>query len=296
MKNWSEVRTAYFVAQTGSISGAARALDVHRATILRHLDVIERELGAKIFLRDAKGYQLTEVGEDLLRVAKLTEEQFSDFAQRAKGLQGELEGDFILTSLESLSDLLMPAVNRFSRQHPKIRVRWLTGAELMKLEYGQAHVALRSGPMPQDDNYVVLPFIPLSYGLYAHESYLNEHGAPLDEQSLKSHRFVYVESAPQRLGIIKWFNEVVPPEQIVCTSNNREILESAICDGIGIGFMQCQAAGKNKHLRRVLPDMQWDFENWIVTHGDLHRSEKVQAFLSILKSDEYQADVAELKP
>ncbi|CAM3642491.1 MULTISPECIES: LysR family transcriptional regulator [Pseudoalteromonas] len=136
MKHWSEIRTTYFVAQTGSISGAARALGVHRATILRHLDVIEHELGAKVFLRDGKGYQLTELGEDLLRVAKLTDEQFNDFARRAKSQQGELEGEFILTSLDALAHLLMPAVQLFSQKHPKIRIRWLTSAELMKLEYG----------------------------------------------------------------------------------------------------------------------------------------------------------------
>lgn len=288
MKHWSEVRTAYFVAQTGSISGAAKALGVHRATILRHLDVIEQELGSKVFLRDAKGYQLTEVGEDLLRVAKLTEEQFSDFATRSKGQQGELQGEFILTSLESLSELLMPAVKMFSHQYPKIRIRWLTSSELMKLEYGQAHVAIRSGPKPQDDDYVVLPFTSISYGLYANEDYLHELGAPHDEQSLKNHRFVYIDNAPQRLGIVKWFNDVVPPEQVVCTSNNREILERAILDGIGIGFMQCNASSRFDKLKRVLPDIQWDFPNWIVTHGDLHRSEKIQAFLRILKSEEYQ--------
>ncbi|TXR53839.1 LysR family transcriptional regulator [Reinekea thalattae] len=294
MEHWSEVRTAYFVAQTGSISGAARALGVHRATILRHLDVIEQELGTKVFLRDAKGYQLTEVGEDLLRVAKLTNEQLSDFARRSKGRQGELRGEFILTSLDSISDLVMPAVKLFSRQHPKIRIRWLTGSELMKLEYGQAHVAIRSGEKPQDDDYVVLPFTPLSYGLYASEEYLRQYGAPVNEQDLAAHQFVTVDSAPERLAVVKWFNEVVPSEQVVCTSNNREILERAIIEGIGIGLMQCQSSPTSSNLRRVLPDLQWDFSNWIVTHGDLHRTEKIQAFLTILKSDEYKEAVATL--
>lgn len=295
MKHWSEIRTTYFVAQTGSISGAARALGVHRATILRHLDVIEHELGAKVFLRDGKGYQLTELGEDLLRVAKLTDEQFNDFARRAKSQQGELEGEFILTSLDALAHLLMPAVQLFSQKHPKIRIRWLTSAELMKLEYGQAHVAIRTGAKPQDDNYVVLPFSTLSVGLYASERYLQQHGIPNHEADLTKHQFVLADEAPQRLAIVKWFNEVVPPAQIVCTSNNQNLLQHAIINGVGIGFMQCQFSQLHGNVSRVLPHIQWDFENWVVTHGDLHRSEKIQAFLTILKSDEYHNAIAALK-
>ena len=295
MKHWTEIRTAYFVAQTGSISGASRALGVHRATILRHLDVIEKELGAKVFLRDAKGYQLTEVGEDLLRVAKLTDEQFSDFARRSKGQQGELEGEFILTSLDALSYLLMPAVRLFSQAYPKVRVRWLTSVELMKLEYGQAHVAIRTGPKPQDDSYVVLPFTPLRIGLYASEGYLQKHGVPVDESGLKEHLFVLADEAPERLEIVKWFFKVIPPEQVVFTSNNPDLLQRAIVNGVGVGFMQCQASQIYPNVCRVLPDIQWNFENWIVTHGDLHRSEKVQAFLAILKSDEYQSIIAPIR-
>ncbi|MFT2091518.1 LysR family transcriptional regulator [Paraglaciecola sp. 2405UD69-4] len=292
MKHWSEIRTTYFVAQTGSISGAARTLGVHRATILRHLDIIEQELGEKVFLRGAKGYKLTDVGEDLLRVAKLTDEQFSDFAKRAKGQQGELQGEFILSSLDALTSLLMPAVRLFSQKYPKIRIRWLTSAELMKLEYGQAHVAIRTGSKPQDDNYVVLPFASLKIGLYASNDYLQKHGTPVDEASLKTHRFVFADDAPQHLPITKWFNEVIPPEQVVCTSNNPALLQREIVDGLGIGFMQCQVSQANTNVSRVLPDIQWDFQNWIVTHGDLHRSDKIQGFLTILKSEEYQNAIA----
>lgn len=294
MQHWSELRTTYFVAKTGSISAAARALGVHRATILRHLDVIEKELGTKVFLRDAKGYQLTELGKDLLRVTKLTDEQISEFVRRAKGQQGELEGEFILNSLDALSDLLMPAVNLFCQRYPKIRFRWLTSTELIKLEYGQAHVAIRSGTKPQVDNYVVQPFSPLRVGLYASEDYLRQHGEPANEEALLSHWFVSVDDAPQHLEVVKWFNEIVPQGRIVCTSNNPEILKRAVAEGLGIGFMQCHSSTTLKNIKRVLPNIQWNFTNWIVTHGDVHRSEKVQAFLSILKSNEYQKLIADL--
>lgn len=287
MKHWTEFRTVYYVAETGSISGAAKQLDVHRATVLRHIDILEQELGCKVFIRDAKKYKLTEVGEDLYRVAKLTEEQLSNFSQRAQGHSGELEGEFILTSVDALSSIIAPAVYLFNQQHPKIKTRWLSSLAQMKLEYGQAHLAIRSGPKPTDEDYVVLPFAPISFGLYASQSYIDQQGEPTAEHNLANHRFVAFDQMPPSLDVARWFNQYVQSEQIVCTSNNREVLESAIVQGVGIGFIPCHEALKYPQLKKVLSQLEWHFQNWVLTHGDLHRSKKVQAFINVIKSDEY---------
>ena len=55
MDNWNEIRTAYQVARLGTVSAAAEALDVHRSTVIRHIDTLETVLGEKIILRHAKG-------------------------------------------------------------------------------------------------------------------------------------------------------------------------------------------------------------------------------------------------
>ena len=56
MENWDEVRTAYHVAHEGTVSGAAAALGVHHATVIRHIDALEARLGTKLFQRHARGY------------------------------------------------------------------------------------------------------------------------------------------------------------------------------------------------------------------------------------------------
>ena len=40
-----EIRTAYFIAKLGTVSAAADALGVHRATVMRRIDLLEAELG-----------------------------------------------------------------------------------------------------------------------------------------------------------------------------------------------------------------------------------------------------------
>ncbi|MEY4982711.1 MAG: hypothetical protein RIR62_977, partial [Pseudomonadota bacterium] len=54
--------------------------------------------------------------------------------------------------------------------------------------------------------------------------------------------------------------------------------------GAGLGFLGAAQAAQHPDLIEVLPPRpEWDAPLWIVTHVDLHRTRKVQAFLAALK-------------
>ena len=55
LANWDEIRTAFQVARLGTVSGAADVLGVHHATVIRHIDALEKRLGSKLFQRHARG-------------------------------------------------------------------------------------------------------------------------------------------------------------------------------------------------------------------------------------------------
>jgi len=292
MKNWTEFRTAFYIAKSGSISAAAEALSVHRATVLRHLDIIESELGTRLFLRGSGGYRLTDVGEDLLRVSTLVEEQLMDFSRRNNNQRTDISGEIILTSVDSLTALISPAIRQFKQEHPGVVARYFTSAELLKLEYGQAHVAFRTGTQPEVEDYVVQPFFSMKVGLYASDDYIAEHGSPADEKMLGAHAFVALDDVPRRLPVQRWIDRYV--QKIECTSNSIKVLEGAVVEGVGIGVMLQHEAARLPGLRRVLPGVQWDINNWIVTHGDLHQSDKVQSFLKVIKSESYRTRIQQL--
>ena len=159
MDNWDEIRTAFQVARLGTVSGAADVLGVHHATVIRHIDALEGRLGVKLFQRHARGYTPTEAGTDLLRVAQTTDEQFAQLAGRIKGRGNDVSGELVITSLVSLSALLAPVVQRFQAAYPDVIIRFLTGDRLFRLEYGEAHVAIRAGAAPDQPDNVVQPFV-----------------------------------------------------------------------------------------------------------------------------------------
>ncbi len=283
--NWDEIRTAYQVARLGTVSGAAEVLGVHHATVIRHIDALEGRLGVKLFQRHARGYTATEAGADLLQVAQATDDQFTQLIGRIKGLGEGVSGDLTVTSLASLASLLTPVLADFQAENPGLMVHYLTGDRLFRLEYGEAHVAIRAGAAPEQPDNVVQPFRSQAMRMVASEGYVRRHGKPESVEDLPSHHFVGHANQDSRAPFMRWLRARVPEARITFrTADNRTQLD-AIVAGAGIGFMaDWECAARDGLVEMLPPDPDWAAPLWIVTHVDLHRTPKVQAFLSFLKS------------
>lgn len=285
MDKWSELRTAYYVARLGTVSAAAEALGLHRATVNRHIDALEQEIGTKIFLRHARGYALTETGEDVLRVAHKAEEMIEGLASRVKGGIAKIEGEIKLTLLMPFAGRVMDAISRFREENPQCIVRVDATEDPARLEYGEAHIALRAGGKPEHPDYVVTHFGDIGFNLYAHDSYLVQRGAPDARNGFAGHSFVVPEFPQGRVPFGNWINDNIQPEIVALSSRDIGVLTEAVCTGLGIGFLDNAEAQKRGNLRPILPaNPDWKVTGWLVTHVDLHRTEKVQAMLSCIKS------------
>jgi DNA-binding transcriptional LysR family regulator len=284
MENWDEIRTAFQVARLGTVSGAAEVLGVHHATVIRHIDALEKRLGSKLFQRHARGYTPTESGRDLLAVAQTTEEQFAHLASRIKGQGETVSGELVVTSIAGIADLLTPVMVSFQEKWPEVRVRFLTDMRVFRLDYGEAHVAIRAGAGPEEPDNVVQPLVRIKSGLYAAKSYVGRFGKPLSESDFAGHRFVCTDIDTTRAPFHHWLRKTVQPDQIVYTASEPAALEQAVRQGAGIGFMMSFRAEQSPDMVEVLPPRtEWEAPLRIVTHVDLHRTRKVQAFLTHLK-------------
>lgn len=284
MNDWDEIRTAFQVARNGTVSGAAQVLGVHHATVIRHIDALEGRLGVKLFQRHTRGYTATEAGQDLLKVAATTDEQFTQLVGRLKGRGEGVSGDFVVTSLAGISPLLSGVISDFQVQHPDLRVRYLTGERLFRLEYGEAHVAIRAGAAPDQPDNVVQKFMKQRMCLVAHEKYVERKGLP-KSGDLSGHGFVSHDSRSSRAPFIQWLGREVSENQIVFRTSDNRSMEDAIAAGAGIGFVPEWELAMRDDLHEVMPSRdEWSVPMWLVTHVDLHRTAKVQAFLKHLKN------------
>ncbi len=285
MDKWTELRTAYEVAKLGTVSKAAEALGLHRATVNRHIDVLEQEFGTRIFIRNARGYALNEFGEDVLRVGQKTEELLEDLAGRIRGADAGFEGEIKLTILPTFAEMLMKPVSAFRHEYPNCRVSISASEDLARLEFGEAHIAVRAGPKPDYPDYIVQPFRTIQLNLYAHKSYIQKHGIPANVQEMAKHFFVVPMDERQVLPFSAWMAEHIKEELIAIKSHDLNVGIDAVRSGLGIGFVSDFHAQKNPDFQEVqLANEGWTVKQWLVTHVDLHRMGKVQAMLKHLKT------------
>jgi DNA-binding transcriptional LysR family regulator len=285
MDNWDEIRTAFQVARLGTVSGAADVLGVHHATVIRHIDALEKRLGAKLFQRHARGYTPTEAGRDLLSVAQTTEDQFAQLASRIKG-QGEVvSGELLVTAITGIADLISPVFAGFEAAHPQVLIRFLTDMRVFRLDYGEAHVAIRAGSQPQEPDYVVQPLTRLRTALYASRAYVEAHGIPSGIEDLARHRLICHDNPESRAPFYRWLRAHVPDEAITFRITESEAAYEAVRAGLGIGFLPFRIGSTDPGLVEVMPPQSdWEAPLWIVTHVDLHRTLKVQSFLTHLRA------------
>jgi len=282
--NWDEIRTAFHVARLGTVSAAAEALGVHHATVIRHIDALEARLGAKLFQRHARGYTATDAGRELLSVAQVADDRFSQMAARIGGARDDISGELIVTALPEFSKVVSPAILRLLAEHSGLTVRYVTDQRVFRLEYGEAHVALRAGNRPQEPDNVVQPLMTEQYAIYGARSYIDRYGKPVSESDLAGHRFAGPEDTRHKAPFWRWLLERIPPEGLVFRSNDLLAAVDAVVGGAGLGFMPVTSAVGFESLEQVFPSRpEWEVPVWLVTHVDLHRTAKVQALLAAVK-------------
>ena len=116
------------IADSESISHAARRLFLAQSALSAQLKALEREFGAPLFHRDTHRLELTDSGTQLLAYAKKITET-ADLAKSAvrataKGQLGTLR---LATVPSAVTGLLLPVLSDFRRTHPNVGFRLYEG-------------------------------------------------------------------------------------------------------------------------------------------------------------------------
>lgn len=142
--SWDDVRIVLAVAQTGSVSGAARSLQLGQPTVSRRLGEIEAALGTRLFARAVKGTTPTAAGERLLHPARKMAEWATELARQAEATDAAPSGLVRLTAAPfTCFDFLAPFAGWLRGKQPGLRLEVLSSARYLDLGRGEADLALR---------------------------------------------------------------------------------------------------------------------------------------------------------
>lgn len=176
--DWSLVQAFLAVAETGSLSAAARKLGRTQPTLGRQVKAMEEQLGASLFLRQARGLDLTETGRAILPAAQSIQAEMQKIKITAAGREVRLEGAVRITASVSTSLYHLPTVVRDIREAlPGVSLDLVPSDATSNLLFREADIAVRMYRPTQLDLITQhIGDIPL--GIFAARDYIERVGMP----------------------------------------------------------------------------------------------------------------------
>ena len=157
MLRFDDLQLFVRAADLGSLSAAARAMDLSPAVASAALKRIEQQLGARLLARSTRSLRLTAEGEGFLAYARAALGSLEEGRRLLARGQDQVSGVLQLSAPSDFGrNLLVPWLDEFQREHPLLTVRLLLGDRIADLFRQPVDVALRYGA-PEDSSLVALP-------------------------------------------------------------------------------------------------------------------------------------------
>ena len=180
------------IAEHGSLTAAARALDASLPTVVRTLAAYESHLRVRLFNRTTRRVTLTEEGRlHQAHARELMERLRAAEAALASGAS-EPAGNLTITAPVLFGQLYVaPAVTSFVARHPQLRCSVLLMDRVVNLLEEGIDVGVRIGRL-EDSSLVALPLGSIRRVVVASPAYLGRHGTPRHPRELAQHNCIRV--------------------------------------------------------------------------------------------------------
>ena len=188
MMRFDDLQLFVRAADLGSLSAAARVMDLSPAVASAALKRIELQLGARLLARSTRSLRLTAEGEGFLEYARAALGSLEEGRRLLASDQEQVSGVLQLSAPSDFGrNVLLPWLDEFQREHPRLNVRLLLGDRIADLFRQPVDIALRYGE-PEDSSLVALPVAPDNRRvLCASPQYLARAGEPRQLEQLAQH-------------------------------------------------------------------------------------------------------------
>ncbi|KXF81591.1 LysR family transcriptional regulator [Enterovibrio coralii] len=277
--DWSDIPFVLAVCDTGSLSGAARTLQVNHSTVFRRIEAVEEKLAVRLFQRLSRGYVMTSAGEYFYEKAKTLRNDLNEIESQLCGEDLRLEGVLTVTTTDSVLYWLTPLMRQFQTQHPDVELRLVSEVRSFDLMQHDADIALRPTSNPPE-HFVGRALLPISYAVYAHRAYYSS----LKENDAKE-RWICLTDDLYQSPMSKITKNAMPQNAQITVANSMMGVFELVRAGLGIAALPCYLGEQNDELVRITaPDTRYDGQLWLLAHPNLRRSARVHAFFEFVST------------
>ncbi|HCA7584494.1 TPA: LysR family transcriptional regulator [Klebsiella pneumoniae] len=132
------------VTELGSMSAAARALNMPLTTVSRHIGELESALGVRLLARTTRKLTLTDAGVDYVAAARRILEEVENAERQATGEYQEPKGELVISAPTMFGrQHVLPVISEFIARYPLIRVRLLLSDRNADLVSDHVDLAVR---------------------------------------------------------------------------------------------------------------------------------------------------------
>lgn len=245
------------VVEQGSLTAAAKYLNMPKSTLSRRLGELEDALGVRLLERTTRRLNLTDAGRiyyqrtnPLIQQLACTEAAISHYQDEP---QGHLK---IHTPIEFGTALLAPVIAQFQRLYPKITMQVLLSAEWPDLISQGIDVSFRVGEQKDSANIARLIGAPKRV-LVASPDYIRQYGEPKTPDDLLDHACLTFD-IPNG-DVWTFFNEDGSPYSTTVDprlrANNAVFLREQAAAGLGLALLPhfiCHEALQKGELVKVM--------------------------------------------
>lgn len=281
--DWTHIQTFLAVAETGSLSAAARNLGLSQPTVGRQVHAAEEALGVELFHRRSHGLDLTLSGEMLLEPAREMQNAAAKLSLIAEGRGEGLNGVVRITASEVVSHFLLPRIMADIRHaEPDIELELFPSDEPKNLLFREADIAVRMYRTEQLD--IIARHIGnMRIGIFASHDYVERRGLPQNMEQFMTHDFVGYNGDDAIIAGMRDMGIKVDRHFFKTRCDQQVVHWELARAGCGIGFSQEIIGREAPDMVQVLPDLPMpSLPVWLTAPEALRTNPRIRRVFDLL--------------
>ena len=281
--DWNQARALLATVEEGSLSAAARVLNLTQPTLGRQVAALEDELGIVLFERSGRQLVPTPAAREIADHVRRMGEAATAISLAATGQSTSVEGIVRVSATEMYGAKVMPSfVAALRKTHAGILIEIVATNALSDLRQREADIAIRNAD-PKDPDMIARRLFGEQGGLFAAHSLIRSHGPFRTVEDLRDAPFIGFAGTSGVVEELQKRQVPVTEANFIAMSENHLVHWELARAGIGIGLNGAHIGGLADGMVPVLPEqVHFEFPVWLVAPRELKTSPRVRVVFDAL--------------